>query len=202
MYQHKVTVLKRWREKQYGCDMWVRFVRQRLSHLPYRVKRRWGENLMCQLQWEMSNLHDSYAVIVVKGEHSVGHLSPKISCFSPSSSECNSITATVTWRRNHSLDLRQENRLAAAVFQFSSCLPICARCLAVGWPCNPRTCVFVLASHSQPTRPLSLLDELQVGVHRQKMGHWGQEGIRRHRIEETKLWHTIVKHVCRACQSE
>ena len=88
---------------------------------------------------------DSYAVIVVKGEHSVGHLSPKIPCFAPSSLEGSSITAIVTRRRKRS------NRLATAVFPFSRYLPICASCLAVRRPCDPRACVFVLASRSRPT---------------------------------------------------
>ena len=65
-----------------------------------------GENLVCKR--EMSNPLDSYAVIVIKGEQTVGHLPRKISRLCTLFlGRGSSITANVTGRRRRSVDLPQ-----------------------------------------------------------------------------------------------
>ncbi len=91
------------RRERHGSDLPVQFQR----HIYQSVwSAEEGENLVCKR--EMSNPLDSYAVIVIKGEQTVGHLPRKISRLCALFlGRGGSITATVTGRRRRSVDLPQ-----------------------------------------------------------------------------------------------
>ena len=91
------------RRERHGSDLPLQFQR----HIYQSVwSAEEGENLVCKR--EMSNPLDSYAVIVIKGEQTVGHLPRKISRLCALFlGRGGSITATVTRRRRRSVDLPQ-----------------------------------------------------------------------------------------------
>jgi hypothetical protein len=106
-------------EKRHGnrsSDFPVQFLYQRLSRIQSVWSSEEGENLVCK--WEMSNPRDSYAVVCLKEEQTVGHLPRKISRLcSLFLGRGGGITATVTgkrqcWTRNPlSLDFLWSGRV-------------------------------------------------------------------------------------------